>query len=184
MSGRISDGLVDPRADAGANVDKLLTIADALMRQVELSSGERGAAYAQFRRAAALEDRVRQRTPHAAIVADLEPCLVHVDPAGVDHAIGNLIDNAIKWSPEGGTVCVELHRGTVMVADQGEGIDEEDLPHVFERFYRSRESRGMPGSGLGLSIVHATAYQSGGEVRLGRSDLGGARVEVLLGTAA
>jgi signal transduction histidine kinase/CheY-like chemotaxis protein len=62
LSGRISEGLVDPRADAGANVDKLLTIADALMRQVELSSGERGAAYAQFRRAAALEDRVRQRT--------------------------------------------------------------------------------------------------------------------------
>ena len=62
MSGRISDWLVDPSDDAGANVEKLLTIADALMRQVELSSGERGAAYAQFRRAAALEDLVRQRT--------------------------------------------------------------------------------------------------------------------------
>jgi two-component system, sensor histidine kinase len=62
VSGRISDSLVDPRDDPAHNVEKLLAIADALMRQVEQGSGDRGAAYAQFRRAAALEDLVRQRT--------------------------------------------------------------------------------------------------------------------------
>ena len=55
--------------------------------------------------------------------------------------------------PAGGRVTVALTDGRVLVADQGRGISEEDLPHVFDRFYRSPESRGMPGSGLGLSIV-------------------------------
>ena len=58
-------------------------------------------------------------------------------------------------------------QGTVMVADQGRGISDEDLPHVFDRFYRSTESRGMPGSGLGLSIVKAVADRHGGVVRAG-----------------
>jgi two-component system sensor histidine kinase MprB len=108
--------------------------------------------------------RVRQHTPHAAIVADLQPCLVHVDPAGVDHAICNLIDNAIKWNSPNGAVHVAVDNGRVSVTDHGPGIPDEDLPHLFERFYRAPAARGMPGAGLGLAIVarvaqanHATA---------------------------
>jgi two-component system, OmpR family, sensor histidine kinase MprB len=97
--------------------------------------------------------RVRQRTPHAAIVADLQPCLVHVDPAGVDHAICNLIDNAIKWNPPDGAVHVAVADAHVSVTDHGPGIPDEDLPHIFERFYRAPAARGMPGAGLGLAIV-------------------------------
>jgi len=97
--------------------------------------------------------RVRQRAPHAAIVADLEPCLVHVDPAGVDHAIGNLIDNAIKWNPPDIAVRVVVADAHVSVTDHGPGIPDEDLPHIFERFYRAPAARGMPGAGLGLAIV-------------------------------
>ena len=97
--------------------------------------------------------RLRQRTPHAAIVADLEPCLVHVDPAGVDHAIGNLIDNAIKWNPPDTAVRVVVADAHVSVTDHGPGIPDEDLPHIFERFYRAPAARGMPGAGLGLAIV-------------------------------
>jgi two-component system sensor histidine kinase MprB len=97
--------------------------------------------------------RVRQRTPHAAIAADLQPCLVHVDPAGVDHAICNLIDNAIKWNPPGGAVHVVVADAHVSVTDHGPGIPDEDLPHIFERFYRAPAARGMPGAGLGLAIV-------------------------------
>ena len=62
----------------------------------------------------------------------------------------NLLDNAAKWSPPLGTVSVRLDHGVLRVADQGHGIAEDDLPHVFDRFYRSAESRTMPGSGLGL----------------------------------
>jgi two-component system, OmpR family, sensor histidine kinase MprB len=101
--------------------------------------------------------RVRQRMPHAAIAADLQPCLVHVDPAGVDHAICNLIDNAIKWNPADGAVHVVVADARVSVTDHGPGIPDEDLPHVFERFYRAPAARGMPGAGLGLAIVARVA---------------------------
>jgi two-component system sensor histidine kinase MprB len=113
--------------------------------------------------------RVRQRTPHAAIAADLQPCLVHVDPAGVDHAICNLIDNAIKWNPPDGAVHVTVADGHVSVTDHGPGIPDEDLPHIFERFYRAPAARGMPGAGLGLAIVAriAQANDATADVRTG-----------------
>jgi two-component system sensor histidine kinase MprB len=113
--------------------------------------------------------RVRQRTPHAAIVADVEPCLVHVDPAGVDHAIGNLIHNAIKWNPPDIAVRVVVADGRLSVTDYGPGIPDEDLPHIFERFYRAPAARGMPGAGLGLAIVAriAQANDATVEVRTG-----------------
>jgi two-component system sensor histidine kinase MprB len=113
--------------------------------------------------------RFRQRGPHAAISADLQPCLVLVDPAGVDHAICNLIDNAIKWSPSDGAVHVAVGEGRVSVSDHGPGISAEDLPHIFERFYRAPAARGMPGAGLGLAIVGGVAQANQGivEVRTG-----------------
>ncbi len=118
--------------------------------------------------------RVRRRTTTVEFVVQTEPWWVTGDPAALERAITNLLDNAAKWSPEGGRVTVELRQGTVMVADQGHGVSEADLPHVFDRFYRSTESRGMPGSGLGLSIVKAVADRHGGEVRAGRGPEGGA----------
>jgi len=113
--------------------------------------------------------RVRQRAPHPPIVADLQPCLVHADPAGVDHAICNLIDNAIKWNPPGGAVHVAVADAHVSVTDHGPGIPDEDLPHIFERFYRAPAARGKPGAGLGLAIVArvAQANDATTEVRTG-----------------
>lgn len=113
--------------------------------------------------------RMRQRTPHAPIVADLQPCLAHVDPAGVDHAICNLIGNAIKWNPPGGAVHVTVAGAHVSVTDHGPGIDDQDLPHIFERFYRAPAARGMPGAGLGLAIVAriAEANDATADVRTG-----------------
>jgi two-component system, OmpR family, sensor histidine kinase MprB len=93
-------------------------------------------------------DRVRKRAPHATIAADLQSCLVHVDPAGVDYAICNLIDNAIKWSPPDCAVRVAVADGQVSVTDHGPGVPAEDLPHIFERFYRAPAAQGMPGAGL------------------------------------
>jgi two-component system sensor histidine kinase MprB len=113
--------------------------------------------------------RLGQRGPHAVIEAELSPCLVHVDPAAVDHAVGNLIDNAIKWSPPGAAVRVVVEDGRVVVSDHGPGIAAEDLPYIFERFYRASDARGMPGAGLGLAIVGSVAQANEGtvEVRTG-----------------
>jgi two-component system sensor histidine kinase MprB len=118
--------------------------------------------------------RVRRRTTTAEFVVETEPWWVTGDPGALERAITNLLDNAVKWSPQGGRVTVELKQGTVMVADQGQGISATDLPHVFDRFYRSTDSRGMVGSGLGLSIVRAVADRHGGDVRAGTGPEGGA----------
>ncbi|RNL77758.1 sensor histidine kinase [Nocardioides marmorisolisilvae] len=102
------------------------------------------------------------------------PWWVTGDADSLERAITNLLDNAAKWSPAGETVIVTLSQGTLMVADHGPGISAKDLPHVFERFYRSAESRSMPGSGLGLSIVRSVAERHGGIVRAGTGPGGGA----------
>ena len=94
----------------------------------------------------------------------------------LERALTNLLDNAAKWSPPSGTVHVALHGGVVTVDDEGPGIAEADLPHVFERFYRSTDSRAMPGSGLGLSIVAQVAERHAGTVEAGRSPSGGTRM--------
>ncbi|HEY3558470.1 MAG TPA: sensor histidine kinase, partial [Kribbella sp.] len=91
-------------------------------------------------------------------------CLVYVDPAAVEHALGNLIDNALKWSPPGSPVQVAVANGQVAVTDHGPGIAAEDLPHIFERFYRSPAARGMPGSGLGLAIVGRVVHTNNGTI--------------------
>ena len=108
--------------------------------------------------------RLRQRWPEAVIDAELRPCLVHVDPAAVDHAVSNLIDNAIKWTPAGAAVRVAVEDGQVSVTDQGPGIAAADLPRVFERFYRAPAAQGLPGSGLGLAIVGGVAQANDGTV--------------------
>ena len=78
-----------------------------------------------------------------------EPWWVTGDSAALERAITNLLDNAAKWSPEDGRVTVELSQGTVKVADQGPGISAEDLPHVFDRFYRSSRVARHAGLGAG-----------------------------------
>jgi two-component system sensor histidine kinase MprB len=98
--------------------------------------------------------------------------------------VTNLLDNAAKWSPPLGVVTVRLEDGTLLVADQGHGIPDEDLPHVFDRFYRSKESRTMPGSGLGLSIVRQVAERHGGTVTAGDAEGGGAALRLTLPGAA
>jgi two-component system sensor histidine kinase MprB len=94
----------------------------------------------------------------------LSPCLVHVDPDAIERAIGNLVDNAVKWSPPGGRVLVTVADGEFSVSDEGPGIPAEDLPFVFGRFYRSAAARSMPGSGLGLAIVRQVVETHGGTV--------------------
>lgn len=124
--------------------------------------------------------RVRRRAPAVAFSVHAQPWYVVGEPAALERALTNLLDNAAKWSPPGGTVRVHLDRGVVTVDDEGPGIAESDLPHVFDRFYRSEESRGMPGSGLGLSIVRQVTDRHSGLVAAGRSPTGGARLTLRL----
>jgi two-component system sensor histidine kinase MprB len=95
-------------------------------------------------------------------------------PERITRAVGNLLDNAIKWSPPGGVIEVYCQEGEVTVRDHGPGISPEDLPHIFDRFYRARAARGLPGSGLGLSIVAQVAHDEGGTVEAQAAQGGGA----------
>ncbi|RKN44851.1 sensor histidine kinase [Streptomyces hoynatensis] len=115
--------------------------------------------------AAGVVERAASRTTKVTFTTDLESCLVDADPQALARAIGNLLGNAVKWSPEGGRVHLRVRAcGTVSVSDEGPGIPPADLPHVFDRFYRSPAARSVPGSGLGLAIVRQIAETHGGSV--------------------
>jgi two-component system sensor histidine kinase MprB len=121
-------------------------------------------------------ERVRRRASSLRFDVQVEPWWVVGEAAGLERAVTNLLDNAAKWSPPLGVVTVRLQDGSLLVADEGRGIAEHDRPHVFDRFYRSPESRTMPGSGLGLSIVRQVAERHGGSVRADASKAGGAAI--------
>jgi two-component system, OmpR family, sensor histidine kinase MprB len=123
-------------------------------------------------------ERVRRRAPGLHFDVRAQPWEMLGDDAALERAVTNLLDNAAKWSPPGGTVKVELQQGRLVIADQGPGIAEPDAPHVFERFYRSPEARALPGSGLGLAIVAQVVERHGGTVEAGRGPAGGAVMTV------
>jgi two-component system sensor histidine kinase MprB len=99
----------------------------------------------------------------------------------IARAVANLLDNACKWSPPGGTIEVELHDGTLTVGDHGPGFHEQDLPFVFDRFHRAKDARSKPGSGLGLAIVRQAAEAHGGFVEASNAPDGGALMRIGFG---
>ncbi len=111
-----------------------------------------------------------------------EECWVSADGDRLSRAVGNLLDNARKWSPPAGVVSVLCHDGGVVVRDVGPGIAPEDLPHVFDRFYRAPSARGLPGSGLGLAIVAQVVKAEGGTIRAEVEPGGGTRMSMQLPT--
>ncbi|MEU6646752.1 HAMP domain-containing sensor histidine kinase [Saccharomonospora sp. NPDC046836] len=130
-------------------------------------------------------DRARRRAGDSTFDVSLQPWVLTGDPAVLERAVLNLLDNAVKFSPPGTTVGVQLRplgdgTAVVEVADAGPGIAEEDLPKVFDRFYRSSEARTLPGSGLGLAIVKQAAERHGGAVYAGQSSAGGALLTIRL----
>jgi two-component system, OmpR family, sensor histidine kinase MprB len=102
------------------------------------------------------------------------PTWVSGSPPRISRAVDNLLDNALKWSPDGGVVEVACSGGVVVVRDHGPGVDEIDAEHIFDRFYRAPSARGRPGSGLGLAIVAQVARDEGGSVTVDRANGGGA----------
>jgi len=102
---------------------------------------------------------------------------VEVDPARVREVLTNLISNALRYTPRGETVSVRYENGTISVEDRGPGISPADLPHVFDRFYKSGDSGGM---GLGLSIAKYLVEAHGGEIRAESQPGRGARISFTL----
>jgi two-component system, OmpR family, sensor histidine kinase MprB len=129
-------------------------------------------------------ERARLHAPECHFLLDAEPCLVRAAPARLDRAIANLLDNACKWSPTtgqaGDPIEVRVRGGVVEVRDHGPGIAAEDLPRVFDRFYRAPRARARPGSGLGLAIVRQMAEAHGGAVHAANHPGGGARLTLEL----
>jgi two-component system sensor histidine kinase MprB len=119
-------------------------------------------------------DVARRNHPSIAFRVDGVPTLIRGAPGRVSRAVSNLIDNAAKWSPPSSEVEIAVREGTVTVRDHGPGVDPADLPHVFDRFYRSPRARTMAGSGLGLAIVKQVADSHGGTVTAATATGGGA----------
>jgi two-component system, OmpR family, sensor histidine kinase MprB len=131
--------------------------------------------------AATAVERARLHAPGCRFALDTEPCLVRASPRRLDRAIANLLDNACQWNRSSTRpVEVRVRAGALEIRDHGPGIAEEDLPKVFDRFFRAPAARARPGSGLGLAIVRQTAESHGGSVHAANDDHGGARLTLEL----
>lgn len=173
-------------ADVRAQVEELSTlVADLveLSRQDALTASVEQVDFLDLVRDAVT--RVQRRAPRG-VEFELhgESWVIDGDSALLSRAITNLLDNAAKYSSPDGTIRITLRDGVLDVADDGPGIAEPDLPYVFDRFYRSEDSRGRPGSGLGLAIVRAAALRHGGSVTASRSGSGGALLRLTVPAAS
>jgi two-component system, OmpR family, sensor histidine kinase MprB len=124
---------------------------------------------------AACVEKAQRRAPYTHFDTRLEPLVVRGDPGRLGRAIDNLLDNAVKWNPPDEPIEVLLEGSALSVRDHGTGIPEEDLPKVFDRFYRAAGARRLPGSGLGLAIVRQVAEAHGASVSVANEPDGGAR---------
>jgi two-component system, OmpR family, sensor histidine kinase MprB len=165
-------------------VEQLGEMTTLIAGLIDLARGERPSAEPEEVRldllASEAVERARRDRPAVTFVANLEESVVQGVPSTIERAVANLLDNAAKWSPPNGEVEVDVRDGQVIVRDHGPGIDEADLPHVFDRFYRAPAARGMAGSGLGLAIVRQVATAHGGTVVAERAQGGGTRITLSL----
>jgi two-component system sensor histidine kinase MprB len=169
-------------------IEQLGEMTTLISELIELARGEQHQAEPEDVRldlvAAGAVERTKRNRPGVEFKTDLEESLIYGVPETLDRALGNLLDNAAKWSPPDGEVEIAVHGGEVTVRDHGPGIAEEDLPYVFDRFYRASSARGLPGSGLGLAIVRQVAQAHGGTVVAERAEGGGTLMRFNLNGAA
>lgn len=118
-------------------------------------------------------ERYRSRTADVRFQLAATEAHARVDPGAIERAVGNLLENAVKWSPHGGTVDVTVNGAEIAIRDRGPGIEPQDAPHVFDRFYRAEAARNQPGAGLGLSIVKQIADAHDAEVTVEPAPGGG-----------
>jgi signal transduction histidine kinase len=163
--------------DAVGDLDRVIEVFNALLRLAEIDSGARLAGFREVRLDNVLREVAEMYAPLAEqkrielALGAAEPSPVRGDPDLLAQAIGNLIDNAVKFSPAGSAVSVALARNErgridIVVADRGPGIPDAEKAEVSRRFYRGASSRGAEGVGLGLSVVAAIARLHGGALAL------------------
>ncbi len=149
-------------------VEQLEDLTSLINDLIDLARGEEPTAEVEDVRfdllVAEAVQRAHARSPATPLQLFLEPSILAGVPARLDRAVVNLVDNALKYSPPQEPVEVRLEGKELTVRDHGPGISPEDLPHIFDRFYRGAEARGRPGSGLGLAIVRQLAVLQGGAV--------------------
>jgi signal transduction histidine kinase len=161
-----------------ADVDQVIAIFNALLRLAEIDSGTRRSGFVEVDVTKVATEVAEFYQPVAelkgiALTFESSGSLVTAgDPLLLAQAIGNLIDNALKYAQHNGVISVEAKRRSekiieVVVSDDGPGIPDDEKSKVIERFYRSDASRGTPGVGLGLSLVAAVARLHGGALKLG-----------------
>jgi two-component system, OmpR family, sensor histidine kinase MprB len=168
-----------PEAERQEILDRVVAqvaeLGDLVANVTELAKGESADTKpedVELHKTAAACLRAAQRDwPGTPFTAELEPVVVVGNAERLQIAIRNLLDNAAKFSPPGAPVTLRLalrtSGGELTVQDRGPGIAPADLPHIFDRFYRSRSAQAVPGSGLGLAIVRQVAESHGGTVRAG-----------------
>ncbi len=126
--------------------------------------------------------RAQRLAPQVVFRTTLAESIVRGVPSRLERAIANLLDNAVKWSPMGAEIEVGLAERELSVRDHGPGIDEADLPFVFDRFYRAPSARPLPGSGLGLALVRQVAEEHGATIQIERPEGGGTLVRLTFPT--
>jgi two-component system sensor histidine kinase MprB len=129
-------------------------------------------------------ERARLHAPQVRFEVSLAPTLVTGVPSRLDRAVNNLLDNAVKFAGTEQPIEVRLHDGELEVRDHGPGIDADDLPHIFDRFFRGAHSRALPGSGLGLAIVRQVAELHAGSVSVAAAPGGGTVVRMRVPVSA
>jgi two-component system sensor histidine kinase MprB len=187
LSRRYGDLPPESRAQLLADLDsETRELTDLVNELVELATDRRDDEPVQplvlgdvAERAAA---RARRRFGREVIVS-ADDLLVEGRPNALERATQNLVDNACKFAPDG-PIEVTAVDGVVTVRDHGQGLKEHDIPHLFDRFYRSVEMRSKPGSGLGLSIVKSIVEAHGGTVFARNAEGGGAELGFALAPPA
>ena len=114
------------------------------------------------------------RSRGVTFATSMAPNWISGSPPRIERAVNNLLDNAVKYSPDGSVVEVACGDGVLVVRDHGPGVADTDIDHIFDRFYRAPEARSRPGSGLGLAIVAQVALDEGGQVSVHHAPGGGA----------
>jgi len=184
VRGRLEEALRQPPDSAAdratlertiADLDNVIMIFQALLRIAEIEAGARRAAFAGVNLSQLLADAVEIYGASAEekgqrMELDVPDGLFVVgDRDLILQAVANLLDNAVKYTPAGGSILVSgraLGGGAeIVVADSGQGLPEAERARVTERFYRAEQSRTTPGSGLGLALVQAVAQLHNGSLR-------------------
>ncbi len=196
QEGALQDADAAPRflSQIEAQVDTLIQIVEELLELTRLESGHAPLRFTPTPAADLILPAVEHLRPQAeraqlalevTLSDDLPPLLV--DAGRVRQAIINLIHNAIKFTPAGGWVRVSATRQgalvAIAVADNGVGIPTEDLPRIFERFYKSDRARNSSGTGLGLAIVRHVVQAHGGQVQVQSREGAGSTFTILLPAA-